>query len=451
MNRSIWIPKKLALAAFLWVLLLVLHACNLGVKPPATPSITPPATRINVTQLPQGTATLQASPTAKTLPSTPTPTRLATVSPTQSLSACGTSHASPTLPSGAFSTYPQSILDYLDKGGTPESLDQALYSVGVSNQPISVATGDLTGDKKVDVVVSIFDPASQITPPAGMLLIYVCSDGQYSLAYEQESANGEGAPGIRYLQDLDADGKADLVTSTATCGASTCFEAVEILEWNDSTFENRLQGTTIDLPYPDIRISGPDGAGLYQLEVTGSGYGSVGAGPPRGVERIFSLDPSSMTWKPGTDILEPSNYRIHVLQDADAAARQADYVNALQLYGRVVHDTTLQDWVDPVKERADLAAYALYKTFVVYELQNQVDLAQSTFDELKSSFPEASAQYGYVQLAEAFQRGYGQGGISTGCAAAKTFADQNQAEILAPLGLGYGNQAFTAEDICPFK
>jgi hypothetical protein len=40
---------------------------------------------------------------------------------------------------------------------------------------------------------------------------------------------------------------------------------VRIYAWDGQGFSNRLNGTTTDLPYPDIRLVDPDGDRLFDL------------------------------------------------------------------------------------------------------------------------------------------------------------------------------------------
>ena len=55
------------------------------------------------------------------------------------------------------------------------------------------------------------------------------------------------------------------------------------------------------------------GAGV--LEVVGSGYGSVGAGPQRGVTRVWAYQPGSGLWEQVDEIIGASDYRIHTIHD----------------------------------------------------------------------------------------------------------------------------------------
>ena len=358
------------------------------------------------------------------------------------------------MPPAEFAAFEQTVLGFLNQGGSTEALDAALYAAGVANQPLAVAAADLTGDGWQDVVVSIYDPQSGSVPPGGLLLIYSCQEAHFILAYREPSVEAWGAPGIRYLQDLNADRRAELVTGSVTCGVHTCFEQVKVLGWSGDNFENLLVGETTDLPYPDIRLVDPDGDGVFDLEVAGGGFGSVGAGPQRTLTRHWRYDSAAGRWQDSRDLLAPSNYRIHVLHDAETAALARDYDQALLDYGRVVSDPTLVDWIDPEVEKANLAAYALFKTAVVNLIQNQLDLAQATFDQLADTYPPGTKGHAYVELAVAFQAAYPAGGVSSGCAAAQKYAADHPDQVLLPLGsavYGYANRDVSPQDICPWE
>ena len=351
-----------------------------------------------------------------------------------------------------FQELPGAIGAYLNRGASPEALDEALYQAGVASVPVSVRAGDVTGDGKTDMVVSIFDPTSGVPLPGGKLLIFVCARGAYELGFERDSAEGFGPPHLWYLQDLGADGSAELVISEAICGAHTCFDDVQVLSWEGGVVENRLEGSTLDLPSPDVRISDADGDGVYDLEVVSGGVGSVGAGPQREVSRVWRLAPEAGRWVMDREVMGSSGYRIHALHDAEDAARGGDYERALVLYQQVVSDSTLADWTDPAVEQAYLGAYARYKMMAIYLLEGQADFADTVYAAMQADYPQGSDQRAYVEMAEAFRDGFAGGGEAGGCAAAAVYAAGHSQAVLDPLGparFGYANREFTAEDVCP--
>lgn len=411
--------------------------------PPPTAALLPPAAP---TLLPTDTPLPPVEPTAT---ATPEP------SPTAADAICVPPGSPAPLITMAFSEYPQAVLDHLNGGATLQGLIETLSAVAIANLPVGVMSGDLTGDGAHDFVVSIYDRASTNIPPAGALLIYVCQGGQYTLALNQPTGAGEGGPRLWYLQDLNADGRADLVDTVTLCGASTCFDTVRVWSWDGAAFANRLKWPVEGgLPYPDVTLAGPDADGRYAVTVTATGLGSAGAGPQRAATWMFYFLPEQDLWHSDGMELAASNFRIHVLNDADAAAQAGDYPQALLLYQRVIHDTTLQDWMNPAKEQADLGAYARFKIYAIYTVRGLSDFSQIALNDLTVSVSEGTPQYVFVEMALAFQRAFTDEGAAAGCAAVQALASASPESALIPFGpqvFGYGNSELTPEIVCPWK
>ena len=395
-------------------LLAVLTACG-SPKLLPVPTASPPT---NASLLPSSTPTLSA--------------------PVEGLCVPAQAHEPPS-PAG-FAEYPQAVLNYLNSGGE---------LVALNTDRSHAEAGDLTGDGKGDVLVAVTSSDGETVPPLGTLLIYNCQAGQYVLTFDLTPDSAYyGAPTIHFVQDMNADGKAEAVVSTSTCGASTCFEQEQVLAWNGAAYENLLEGASDDLPYPDVKMR-DTGDGIYALDVTGTGFGSVGAGPYRVRTRAWSYDPASGRWKVSGETLEPPRYRIHALHDADAAFEVGDYETAIVLYQRVINDRTLLDWIDPPLEQADLGAYARFKLIVLYTQSGQPDEAERCFSELKAG-PTAGNWRDYTEMADTYLQGVAIAGH--GCPAARYFAETHAGQILFPLGsaaFGYANPDYTLEDICP--
>lgn len=396
----------------------------------------------------------QQAPTALPLPfpslqAPPSPTASPTAQPPSPACLEGAGTAEFGTPD--FEDLPRAILDYLNAGGSPVALSDRLNSLGAAAQPVSVAIGDFTGDGRDDVAVSLVYPVEGDRLD-GRMLVYTCTPGAYEITYQRFPAPGDFR-GFHVWQwpDLDGDGSMDLLVSRGTCGAHTCFDELEVLSWDGAAFVNRLEGSTIELPYPLVSAHDEDGDGIYSIEVSSGGYGSAGAGPQRPVTWIWEFDRQDQRWRKTLERADPSPYRIHVLHDADDAAARAEYDFAVQLYTRVIEDDSLDDWV-VADGRATLTAYARYRIAVIAAALQDVEGYESMLTEMEEAYPVGDPRHDFVEMAILFKNAFDSGGLGAACTAAAGFADSHAAAILAPLSsgvYGYANRDYTGESMCP--
>jgi hypothetical protein len=423
-----------------------------------------------------GSLLLSLSLVACNLPSTPMPgldilsTRLPTVTlapPTATISqaltpaanaapgaVCVPPKAHVGIQQASFNNLPGVIAAYLNGGATPDELAGVLGNAKLANPPNPVVSGDVNGDGLPDLAVSVANPASSTQPPAGELLVFTCANGAYRLGYTLGSMDTSGAPAIQTIQDLNADGKAEIVTGLQTCGVHTCFTAVQVLAWSGDGFQNRLIGRTDDLPYPRVQVNLVTEGGIAEIVIQGGMIASVGAGPQRMETRTWSFDQASGNWTLARDELAPSNYRIHVLQDADASLRKGDVAQALVVYNWVLSDQPpLQDYQDPSNEKLNLGAYAAYKIAVIHLDKGESEAAQQILNQMARSYPDGTSQHAFVEMALAYQLALGESlDLKASCDAVTQFSQAHQGEVLNPLGpavFGYANKSFGPQDLCP--
>ena len=429
--------KKRSLRHFLAIIPLLVFACTLGDA--LTPTEAPPQ------------STEEPAPTPIPTAISPTETPRSEIS---LYSGCVPAGSPELIANPTQDRLPGAILDFLNQGGALEELDQALYDAVVANLPTAVASADFTGDGLLDVAVSVFDPTSSLYPPAGQLLVYTCVQGQYELAFLQETQATYGGPHLWFWQDLNADGAAELVYSETQCGAHTCFEDVQVLSWTPEGIRFLMEPSTMDLPYARVGITDFNGDGIFQIEVSGSGFGSVGAGPQREISRIWEYAPFQGVWTPGGDILGPSNYRIHALHDAETTAWNGEMDIALVLYWRVIQDPALEAWAQPEIEWANLSAFAYYKLVALYTLRGEESQAVEVLEEMGERVGEESSQRVYYEMAILFRDVYAASSLENACVSTAGFAGSNRETILEPLGslvFGYANRDFDPEDMCPVR
>ncbi len=354
-------------------------------------------------------------------------------------------------PDFVFSKYeelPQTILDYLNAGASPEELAVSLIIQGLGPEDQPVWAEDLTGDGYREVVVTVYDPANQ---PQGALMIYNCEDEAYVLEQVVVSEANAFAPVVLHIQDINADGEREAVISSTNCGAHTCFQDVGILAWENEHYAEKLEGSTLEYPYPEVKLTDYDHDGIYTLEVTGTAYGSVGAGPQRDTINSWDYDPVNRLWRLKGQMLAASPFRIHLVHDADAAMDREEYLIASLLYEQVITDDSLLEWAKEEVEYNNLAAYATYKRVVAAVFMGDRTSAETIYAELDELYG-AESQFGYVEMADAFLADSETLGVEGGCTAARQYASSHQPQVLDPLGsavYGYANPDYTPEDMCP--
>jgi hypothetical protein len=340
---------------------------------------------------------------------------------------------------------------------------------------------DVTGNTTADVVVSLsFAVEGQYAE--GALFVYSCSGGEYQggavvpLGGQLFSIGGPD-PGIRAIQDMNADGVPEIVVSTiemiGTHGNFT--RLFRVLEWDGSQFVDLVQN---DSGQPNVApVENGDGA-VYdtngnknqELVLTnGPGQGYPDGGAQR--ERTDTWAWNGYGFRLFRSDFESAIYRFQAVQDGDDRALAGRYKDALGFYEQAISDDDLLGWSegqlwpdtaygesakptpDP-DERARLSAYALYRTVLTQVASGAPEEAQATFEVLKEQFPEEDPGYPYAQLAEAFWNEYStRADVVRACAKAAEFADAHAEAILAPLGsrfYGYLNRDYGAEDVCPF-
>jgi hypothetical protein len=422
-----------------------------GLTPPqTTATFTPLPTPVLVTKAPSVKAgTDGAVPTATQVvqsdPPTPTPTP--TWAPPASPN-CLEPSSHRDLEETSYEDTPHEILSYLNEGASPEELAVELMLSGLNLDQQPVVVDDLTADGLFDVIVTILNPQA---PPQGSLIIYTCQGESYALTHIEPSEAYIRAPVVIHIQDMNADGQNELIISSSSCGAHTCFEDVRILSWTGARFENRLVGSTSNLPYPRIQLTDYDRDYVYDFEATGTAVGSVGAGPQRDLIQVWKYDADTGYWMFASETVGPSDFRIHLVHDADAAMRRGEYQIAFLLYQKVIDDDGLMDWMSPDYERMNLSAYAFYKQVVAAAFLGNIEQATEIYADMVVDY-QISDLNAYAEMAITFLEGFAAGGEAAGCTAAHEFAAQNAGLILPNLGseiYGYTNPDYGPENVCP--
>jgi len=376
----------------------------------------------------------------------------------------------------------QALLDFLNLGGTPNSVITSFLQEFVwfhANMGIQL---DVTGDQVNEFLVT----------DQRFVYVFGCDNGKYKiLLSDSDEPMWLQSISFNASHDMNLNGIPEIIIDEQG-GHGLPTGRISIFEWNGSDFAPLIQSEAYNtnqyFPFadmsfsPDIFIADTDGNGTLELILksnlpipVSSQYAHLI--PWRNETYIYSWNGVLFT----LDRIEYTypQYRFQALQDADNEISHRNYNKALLLYQDVITNDKLQTWSlsieeneiaksfairdnyptptpvpNDITEYPRLAAYAYYRIMLIHLVQNHESDATTIYNTLQEKF--GNDQYGqpYVEMATVFWKAYqSTHKMYDGCAAAIQYAAEHP-EILTPLGSDYhGSQShiYKPEDVCPFR
>jgi len=429
------------------------------------PGQSDPAAEATATTTPEATATATTAdttdPTATTAPAEETAAgeESATATPvvpetsdTSSTTQVVTDTANITGTTSTASVCPAVFTDYADvllsvanrPEGGPEGVRTFLETCGALVED-GLTVQDWTGDGLDDLLVIYQNPTSTLATPETDLLVLNNSESGWQLGHRAKAA---GEVRLLVSEDMNGDEQTDLTWIDTTCGASTCFDNIEVYSWTGDVWQDWLDGT-IAMAYAEITVDDVSAVGQAdEIVLKGGVYGSVGAGPQRGRMEVWgSIEGAPYRLIETT--YDPSNCIYHVVLDANAAFAQGqadDFAAAEALYTKAATDTSLTKcWVRE-NEEEELRSFSLFRLAVVAAHQGKTDVAGDLIGSLTASYPGSI----YDLAGQVWQSNFQQSNnIDSACAAVNDFAVENPLAWETLADYGYANPSFSAEEVCP--
>ena len=361
---------------------------------------------------------------------------------------------------------PQSILRFLNQGGSVKSVIDRLNKASAK-----YAYQDVTGDSIDDFMFVDFRVFSGFN-------VYVCKAGQYELIQPINDS-------IRFhsINDINRNGIPEIILSGGHCSGSGCI-GFYVLEWNDNNFIDL--GKEIGILGPkETSIEDVDGNSIKEFVLIGDRPGScceVDMMPWRFMTEIYSWNGEKYSESYRT--FTPPEYRFQAIQDADRESKYGHYDLAMSLYQDVIFNKQLEWWSQErrdffineffrkrylgsietptsisiptldVTEYPRLATYAYYRIMLLYIVQEYKSDAGMAYNTLQQKFGNDPYGRPYVEMATEFWNAYQSSHeMYDGCASAIQYAVEHP-EILVPLGSnyhGWQSHNYKPEDVCPFR
>lgn len=206
-----------------------------------------------------------------------------------------------------------------------------------------------------------------------------------------------------------------------------------------------------------------------------------GSAPWRRMTFYFKWDGQYFTLT--KKFFDPPYYRFQAVEDADYAALDGAYDQALDLYQQVIFNDKLEWWT---KERREyigfkliaewqrkpfvatppapdpneylyLSAYARFRIMVLHIVRGYESDAQVVYQTLLKKFPGDTPGSVFARMAEGFWETYqSTHSIGEACIVAQGIASPNEKEwtgyfIDDYVDYGYPKASYTIDQLCPFK
>jgi LysM repeat protein len=413
--------------------------------PPTLIPVEPTAAATEAPVMPPTPVAAAASPTpAASATSTEAPAAPATeATPLSTPAAAGA--VSPSIEAGCPAdpaAFAVAIADRLNgPNGDPQALKAWLQSCGViAAESDGVAEITIPGAAKKDVTVVIrTSPASGESH--GQLFVYHSTTTGYKLAHQAE---GAGAIKLLKAEDLNADGKPDLVYTDTSCGAHTCFTSLFVVSWNGSSWQDWIKGDPTmagaEYSFEDTVAAGQG----QEILAHGGIINSSGAGPQRAWTETY-ISPESGPYESYKKAYDESSCLYFQILDANELFSRwsnIGFAPAIAAYDKAIADKSAEACGTVPDELTKLRDFARFRLLVSWVSRGRADKA-----------PQIKAEMTYQPLvgaADTFMLGLKNSrSIVQACRDTTRYAEQNPASWDYLADWGYANPTFTAADLCP--
>jgi hypothetical protein len=343
----------------------------------------------------------------------------------------------------------------IDEWHTVLNANGALYTLShyFYKNAQRVAIADLDGDGTAEIVITMLARAAATNrsrgPGVRQLMVFYQEQGRYKVVANTllSGSKDDPIPMQSYLWkiiDITNDGRAEIITDSGDCGASTCFNFPAIWQWSTAGLTYVLLTgvySPTDTLEPDLSssfaefsLTDEDGDSIQELRVEGGGVGSMGGGIQRRTVAIYAWDGAAYRLarvEYAADNSEP----FWTLIDAARLFRDGEYAASDDLYRAILAVPAEDRGAIPYSAVAQASRFQLMLTAL---LLDQPEEAQSWRDELAAGGDPA---WGDTFWAE-YERS---GSVRAGCQAAAEYARSFEFE-----DTGYDN--WTADRVtCVFR
>jgi hypothetical protein len=366
------------------------------------------------------------------------------------------------------------------RGMNPADVQSVLQSAGWQSDAADFQEWDLDGDGRDEWLVTIrLAPDKPLSGRSGDF--WIIGDRPLYRFFQPEDYFYYGsesdpiplsrdfflsAPQVAAIQDYTGDRTPEILLQRNICGAHTCTQSYTVLSYQDGEMVSLIERTaTLDadaqsvvMPYSELRpATDYTGDDVPDLVLYGGVIGSAGAGIQRPRTEIWAWDGTAIRL---TDTeWDDTDYRFHVLYEANYRFQQGDRDRAQALYQQVIEDDSLNDdlWWNASGSTYDSSReFAAFRLMLMGLLEGDRPTATQWQSWLGNEYPGTAITEAAQQLMDLTSN---QTSLETACATVSQYLESlespqdNLFDNSGPTGplryMGYGNPELTGADVCP--
>lgn len=367
------------------------------------------------------------------------------------------------------------LVEAYQGGHAPEQVQAALQEAQWQARGEDFQQADVDGDGTDEWLVTVyfFDPEFMpwgtpgdfwIIGENGLDYRFFTPDRYFDDDYETQPEFSLSAPTVVAASDLTGDGTPDPVLGRSICGAHTCTYFYSILSQQGGTLENITASSddqtfgVITMTYAEaLPPSDETGDGVLDFLIYGGWVGSAGSGIQRPRTEVWSWNGEAIAL---ADVrLDPTEYRYHLLWEANDEFDQGNVDRAVNLYEQVIGDRTLLDegsFNDEQDVYNDTRSFAAFRLTLAALVENNSARATEWNTWLNRNYSESpitTASDLLLTMAETAS-------LEESCADVTDYlrqfeVTQDEWTTASPTGalrdMGYANPSLTADDVCPLE
>ncbi len=337
------------------------------------------------------------------------------------------------------------IVNYLSVGGAPASLEVTLRERwglleggGFLRDDI-----DLTGEGVPEVIIGYTDQEA-----TGTVVILGCVNGSYVVRYQGVSEGG-AAPQIVLVDDLNNNDRSDVLFVYPLCAGGDredCDFDNRLIAWEPSVgrFVNLLGDVVITTSLPETVDMDSDD--VSELVVYLDDDGNATTGPLRTGVQIYDWD--GTVYVLSIVNIDPPQYRIQIVHQADRYFLDSAWVQATSLYQRSLDDGELRNWRSD--EEDALRAYTLYRLLLTRAGADD-NTAEPVYQQINQLYPDPENAVIYALMGRAFWQEFGANGDpAAACEAVLALVEERPEALELINRYGTRSPTYSAEQLCPF-